>query len=727
MIKFVAETNTFFLDGKDFTYAFYVGESGQLRNLYCGKKIAHDDLRYSVACGATTCMATAPGRNDLGAYRTSYDGYPPEITFFGTSDYREATVAVRNVTGDSLLELSYVGYDILESKPKISCMPSMDGGETLVVHLKDKYNGFAADLYYTVYDDASVIARRIVYRNESNDKIKLDRAYSFAFSLPSSREYDVISLYGAWAKERHIDRTPLPHGIISIDSKRTTSSAALNPFIALVDRDASETTGNAFGFSLIYSSSYELKAQKNINGSAIVLGGVQDFNFGWVLEPNEEFETPEAVIAYSSEGLGGMSRAFHDAFRNHLINKRYAKTPRPLVINNWEATYFGFNNEKLKAIVDAVEGTGIDTFVLDDGWFGKRNDDRSGLGDWVVNEKKLEGGLSTIIDYVHSKGMNFGLWFEPEMVSEDSDLFRAHPDYAIGMPSRPRCYGRNQFVLDITRPEVRDYIVNSVNKILHENKIEYVKWDYNRNITDSYSIGRDPERQCEFAHRYALGLYDLCDRIVSANPDIFFEGCSGGGARFDPAILHYFPQIWTSDDTDVEERTFIQYGTSLVYPLSSMSCHVSICPNHQTGRMTPFSTRADIAHLGATGYELDTTTFTDKDKEDVKAQTEEYRNIQRLILEGDLYRIDDPHKTNFFSETVVSKDKKEAILVCYRRMGSVNNEIYRVRVAGLDPEKRYFVKELEQTLSGSVLSEIGIVPRLANGDFTSVKYHFIAE
>ena len=727
MIKFVAETNTFFLDGKDFTYAFYVGESGQLRNLYCGKKIAHDDLRYSVACGATTCMATAPGRNDLGAYRTSYDGYPPEITFFGTSDFREATVAVRNVTGDSLLELSYVGYDILESKPKISCMPSMDGGETLVVHLKDKYNGFAADLYYTVYDDVSVIARRIVYKNESGEKIKLERAYSFAFSLPSSREYDVISLYGAWAKERHIDRTPLPHGIISIDSKRTTSSAALNPFIALVDRDASETTGNAFGFSLIYSSSYELKAQKNINGSAIVLGGVQDFNFGWVLEPNEEFETPEAVIAYSSEGLGGMSRAFHDAFRNHLINKRYAKTPRPLVINNWEATYFGFNNEKLKAIVDAVEGTGIDTFVLDDGWFGKRNDDRSGLGDWVVNEKKLEGGLSTIIDYVHSKGMNFGLWFEPEMVSEDSDLFRAHPDYAIGMPSRPRCYGRNQFVLDITRPEVRDYIVNSVNKILHENKIEYVKWDYNRNITDSYSIGRDPERQCEFAHRYALGLYDLCERIVSANPDIFFEGCSGGGARFDPAILHYFPQIWTSDDTDVEERTFIQYGTSLVYPLSSMSCHVSICPNHQTGRMTPFSTRADIAHLGATGYELDTTTFTDKDKEDVKAQTEEYRNIQRLILEGDLYRIDDPHKTNFFSETVVSKDKKEAILVCYRRMGSVNNEIYRVRVAGLDPEKRYFVEELEQTLSGSVLSEIGIVPRLANGDFTSVKYHFIAE
>ncbi len=727
MINFVSETKTFFLDGKDFTYAFYIGESGQLRHLYCGKKIAHDDLRYSVTCGASSRMASAPGRNDIPAYRTSYESYPPEITFFGTSDYREATVAVRNHTGDSLLELSYVGYEILDHKPKINGMPSMDGSETLIIHLKDIYSGFCADLYYTVYDDASVIARRIVYKNGGSEKVRLERAYSFAFSLPSSREYDVISLYGAWAKERRIDRTSLPHGIISIDSKRTASSAVLNPFIALVDRDTTETSGNAFGFSLIYSSSYALKAQKNVDGSAIVLGGVQDFDFGWVLEAGEEFETPEAVIAFSSEGLGGMSRAFHDAFRNHLINKRFVNSPRPLVINNWEATYFNFDNKKLMGIVDAVEGTGIDTLVLDDGWFGKRDNDCSGLGDWVVNEKKLEGGLSTIIDYVHSKGMNFGLWFEPEMVSEDSDLFRTHPDYAIGIPSRPRCYSRNQFMLDITRSDVRDYIVNSVNKILSENKIEYVKWDFNRNVTDSYSIGRDPERQSEFAHRYALGLYDLCERIVEANPDIFFEGCSGGGARFDPAILYYFPQIWTSDDTDAEERTFIQYGTSLVYPLSSMSCHVSICPNHQTGRTTPFSTRADIAHLGATGYELDTTTFTEKDKAEVKKQTEEYRQIQHLILEGDLYRIDDPHKSNFFSEAVVSKDKREAILVCYRRLGSVNNEIYRIRVAGLEPTLRYRVPELNLTLSGEVLMSVGVVPKFAQGDFTTVKYHFFAE
>jgi len=727
MISFISETKTFFLDGKNFTYAFYISEFGQLRHLYCGNSIPHDDLRYSVATGAVSGMATAPGRIDKPAYLTSYDAYPPEITFFGTSDYREPCVAVRNPDGDSLVELLFDSYDVLAKKPKINGMPSMDGGETLVVHLKDKYSDFGADLYYTVYDDASVIARRIVYKNGGSKKMRLERAYSFAFALPSSREYDVISLYGAWAKERRIDRTPLPHGIISIDSKRTSSSAVLNPFIALVEKDTTETSGNAFGFSLVYSSSFALKAQKNLDGSSIVLGGIQDFDFGWVLESGEKFETPEAVIAFSNEGLGGMSRAFHDAFRNHLINKRFVKSPRPLVINNWEATYFNFDNKKLMDIVDAVEGTGIDTLVLDDGWFGKRDNDRSGLGDWVVNDKKLEGGLSTIINYVHSKGMKFGLWFEPEMVSEDSDLFRAHPDYAIGLPSRPRCYSRNQFVLDLTREEVRDYIVDSVNKILSENKIEYVKWDFNRNVTDSYSIGRDSERQSEFAHRYALGLYDLCERIVSANPDVFFEGCSAGGARFDPAILHYFPQIWTSDDTDAEERTFIQYGTSLVYPLSSMSCHVSICPNHQTGRTAPFSTRANIAQLGATGYELDTTTFTEKDREDVIKQTTEYRKTQHLILEGDLYRIEDPHKSNFFSEAVVSKDKSEAILVCYRRLGSVNNEIYRVRVAGLDPKRRYNVPELNLTLSGEVLTSIGVVPHFANGDFTTVKYHFIAE
>lgn len=722
-ITFDKSTKTFYLDGKNVTYAFFINDYGYAEHLYFGAKIAHDDLTYSRTAGATSTIATPPGKDTPSYHLRSYQQFPSELSFYGTGDYREPAVEIVNKSGDRLTELLFDSYEILDTKPKMKGMPSMEGGETLVLHLKDAVNGFAADLYYTTYDDTDVIARRAVYKNGGESGVTLRRAYSFTFALPG-QNYEFLSLYGAWAKERHIERIPLHHGVISIDSKRGSSSATLNPFMALLEKGATETTGEVYGFSLAYSSSYVLKAEGNPDGSTLVTGGINDFDFAWVLEAGEKFETPEIVIAFSNEGLGGMSRAYHDAYREHLINKRYVKAHRPLLINNWEATYFDFNYEKLKGIVDAVEGTGIDTFVLDDGWFGVRNSDSTGLGDWFVNEDKLKGGLKGIIDYVHSKGMNFGLWFEPEMISEDSDLFRAHPDYAIGVLDRPRCYSRHQFVLDLTRADVRDYIVNSVNKVLHENEIEYVKWDFNRNITENFSFGRAPERQAEFAHRFALGLYDILERIVNANPDIFFEGCAGGGSRFDPGVLCYFPQIWTSDDTDAEERSFIQYGTSLVYPLSAMSCHVSICPNHQTGRTTPYDTRANIAQLGATGYELDTTTFTDEDRAATAVQIKEYRESQDLVLCGDLYRIDSPETSNFFTVAVVAKDKTRGFVVCYRRMGGVNTEIKRIRFAGLDSGKNYYVRELDRTLSGATLMNVGIVPSYPRGDFGSVKYHF---
>ena len=469
-----------------------------------------------------------------------------------------------------------------------------------------------------------------------------------------------------------------------------------------------------------------LKAERNPDGTALVTGGVNDFDFSWVLEPGEAFETPEVVLACSDKGLGGMSRAFHDAFRAHLISPRWACTPRPLLINNWEGTYFDFDYDRLAAIADAAAGTGIDTFVLDDGWFGKRDDDHSGLGDWFVNGKKLQGGLKRLIDHVHEKGMKFGLWFEPEMVNEDSDLFRAHPDWAVGVPGRKHSYARHQLLLDLTRPEVRDYIADTLNQMLRTYDIRYVKWDFNRNATEFFSLGRDPTRQAEFAHRYALGLYELCERIVKANPEVFFEGCSSGGARFDPAMLHWFPQIWTSDDTDAEERTYIQYGTSLVYPLSAMSCHVSVCPNHQTGRTTPFDTRAAIAHLGATGYELDAAKFTEAEKNAVRRQTAQYRADQDLILSGDLYRTEDPFESNFFAFTVVSKDKRRGKLTCYRRMGRVNNEIHRIYPKGLDAETRYRIPELGLTLSGAAIMEAGLAPKFPEGDFQALVFHFEA-
>ena len=722
-ITFNTESKIFYLDGKNITYAFFINEYGYAEHLYFGKQIGHDDIRSMRSSGAGSFIATIPGIDLNTKGIKSYQHFPSELSFFGTGDYREPAVMLTHSNGDRLVELLYDSYEILSEKPAIGGIPSMRGGETLVVHLKDKINGFACDLYYTVYDDCSVIARRAVYKNFTDNTVMLDRAYSFSFSLPRN-DYDVISLYGAWAKERHVERAPMRHGVTSIDSKRTTSSATLNPFMAIVDNTTTEEFGNAYGISLIYSSSYVLKAEGTSGGRTLVTGGINDFDFRWKLCKGEMFETPEVILAYSCDGLGGMSRELHDAMRNYLINPRYVGKSRPIVINNWEATYFNFDNDKLKAIAKAVEGTGIDTFVLDDGWFGKRDSDKSGLGDWFVNEEKLQGGLKEIISYVNSLGMKFGLWFEPEMVSEDSELFRAHPDYAIGTSDRPRCYGRNQYMLDLTREDVRDHIVDAVNKVLRENNIQYVKWDYNRNVTESFSFGRDADRQAEFSHRYALGVYDLCERIVKANLDVFFEGCSGGGARFDPAMLYYFPQIWTSDDTDAEERTFIQYGTSLAYPLSTMSCHVSIVPNHQTGRITSIETRADIAHLGATGYELDTSDYSDEDKEATCKQVEEYKQIETLILNGDLYRTEDPHTSNFFGFMVVSKDKSEAILTAYRRMGSVNNEVKYLKVLGLDENKTYSVTGYDATFKGSTLMNVGLPAVFNKGDFMSLRYLF---
>lgn len=711
-IIFDEKTKIFYLNGKNTTYAFCINKQNYAEHLYYGKKIGLDDITYTYSYGMNSTPATPPGKDNT----VGYNHFCTELSFFGTGDYREPAVQVQNEQGDRLCELLYNGYDILPEKPPINGMPSLTGGETLVLHLKDSITDFAADLYYTVYDDADVIARRAVYINGSKDSVTLRRAYSFSFSLPTG-EYDMLSLYGGWARERQPERVPLHHGVTSVDSKRTTSSAVLNPFIAVMSPDATETAGNVYGFSLVYSSSFVLKSEVTNTGEILVTGGVNDFDFSWALHAGESFETPEVVIAFSGSGLGDMSRAYHDAYRSHLINPRFVRARRPLLINNWEATYFNFDNQKLMAIVDAVENTGIDTFVLDDGWFGKRDNDFSGLGDWFVNTEKLKGGLKTIIDYVHKKGMKFGLWFEPEMINEDSELYRAHPDYAVKAPGRKPCLSRHQLMLDLTRADVRDYIVNSVNKVLSENDIDYVKWDYNRNITESFSLGLPADRQCEFAHRYALGLYDICERIVNGNPDIFFEGCAGGGARFDPAMLYYFPQIWTSDDTDAEERTFIQYGTSFVYPVSAMSCHVSVCPNHQTGRTTPFDTRAAIAHLGATGYELDASAFTEDEKQAVKNQIADYEKISDLVLNGDLYRLDDPAKSNYFGMMMVSKDKTRAVLVSYRRMGRPNNYAKRVTATGLDGAKKYAVTGIEQPLCGDTLMNVGIPIGYPQGDF----------
>ncbi len=725
-IFYSEKTKTFYLENKNITYSFFVNEYGYLEHLYFGERIGRDDLRYSRAVGGFSGVASIPGKNTT--VPNSYHLYRSELTFYGTGDFREPAVHVLNKEGDRLTELLYISHEIVPEKPKCNGMPTARGGETLIVHLGDRITDFHADLYYTIYDDCDIIARRAVYKNRRSEPIKLTRAYSFALSLPENG-YDILTLRGSWANERNIDRYQMHYGVTSIDSKRVSSSATLNPFMAVMSKDADEYHGEVYGFNLVYSSSFVLKCEGINDGQTQITGGINDFDFSWLLGCGEDFETPEVLIAYSKSGLGGMSRAYHDCIRNHVMPKKYAKSPRPIVINNWEATYFDFNTEKLIRLADSINGTGIDTFVLDDGWFGKRDSDTSGLGDWRVNENKLNGGLDRIISHVNSLGMKFGLWFEPEMISEDSDIYREHPEYAISAANRLNSYSRNQFVMDITRADVRNYIVNSVNNILQNHNISYVKWDCNRRVTELYSKELPADRQSEFAHRYALGLYELFERIITANPNIMFEGCAGGGARFDTAMLAYFPQIWTSDDTDANERTKIQYGTSLVYPLSAMSAHISAIPNHQTHRTTPRRSRADIAHLGATGYELDTTGYSDTDREEIAKEISEYKSIEELVLCGDLYRVEgaDPSCTEYFGFTIVSKDKSKAHTTLYRRMGGVKNSktIKRFKIHGLDSNTVYSVPELGITASGITLANVGIPEFFEEGDFKTVTLHFM--
>lgn len=716
-IYYNSESCTFFLDGKNLTYAMKVSESGYLAHLYFGAPIAHDDLGSGRITGRDAIPTSMPGQDSP---KYNYTHYLPELSFFGTGDFREPAIQIQNPLGDRLCDLLYRSHEILPKKPAITGMPSLDGGETLVIHLADLACGFGADLYYTVYDDASVITRRASFVNLSKEPKRLTRAYSFSLGL-AGNDYDILSLYGGWSAERNLERTPLHHGVFSIDSKRGSSSSTLNPFMALLPEGTTEEHGNAYGVNLVYSSSFVLKAEGLPSGDTLLTGGVQDFDFCWKLDPGESFEAPEVVIAYSDKGIGGMSRAFHDAYRNHLIPKKAVRASRPIVINNWEATSFSFDLEKLKAIADGISGTGVDTFVLDDGWFSNhREDEYSGMGDWFPNDQKLGGSLKNIIDFVHARGMKFGIWFEPESCNEDSETYRTHPDYAIGHPDRPRCYSRHEFLMDLTRKEVREYIADAINGILRDYEIDYVKWDFNRSVTDMYSIGRDSERQAEFAHRYALGLYDLCDRIIGANPDVFFEGCASGGARFDPAMLFYFPQIWTSDNTDADARTRIQYGTSLAYPLSSMSCHVS---SPHDGNPTATKTRADIAHLGATGYELDSSEFTDEDRATAKEHIIEYKKMEELVLLGDLYRLDDPFGSNFFSFLLVSKDKSRAHLTLYRKSYREPAETKRVRFCGLDPQKLYEIEGRETPLHGSTLMNRGLMLSLPAHDCATVTCH----
>ena len=717
MIVYQQEIKAFYLSGKNYCYLMRVDGSGRLQNLHYGAKIPLSDISYLIAQVGDPVSRELV---DLNFYAN--ERIFSECGVYGRGDYRSPSIVIERKDGGLMSEFYYVRHTVDDSVPESEGLPHVRcGGQTLTIFLRDLCSDAEIQLNYTVYDDSDVLVRNARIVNAGKQPFHLKKAFSFCVDLPD-RNYKLLRLHGAWTRERTPEITDLGHGIIRLQSLCGASSFGIHPFLGLLDQDCSETKGICYGVQLVYSGNFALTAERNAFGTVRLGGGINDEQFCWEVESGKSFVTPQALLCYSERGLGELSREYADLIREKIMNPAFAFAPRPIVINNWEATYFDFDRDKLFSIIDEAAKLGVDTFVLDDGWFGKRDSDSSGLGDWYVNEKKLVGGLTAVIDRCKMNGLKFGLWFEPEMVSPDSDLYRTHPDWVIHKDGIDPIRGRRQLVLDFTKKEVVDYIFASIAEILRSNDISYIKWDMNRFITECYSESLPSYRQGEFMHRYILGVYDLAERLVSKFPKVFFEGCASGGGRFDAGMLYYFPQIWTSDDTDGYERAKIQWGTSLCYPLSAMSCHVSACPNHQTGRTTPLFTRGAIASLGASGYELNVSALSNEEKNACKEQITVYRKISDLVLRGDLFRLIDPFSENCFCEMIVSKDKRCAYVVGEQLRAMPLSNTHFVKLVGLAEEKLYCIEELNVTVRGKTLASVGApLPKL--GDYESFIWH----
>ena len=721
MIRFYEEYNLFLLNGKDISYVIYVNKLGLLQFIYFGKKINEENIDYLAGLYGETI---APKKEDFN-HELLFNYMPNECGFFGRCDYREPTVLIEKSDGSFYSRFRYISHEIIDSCYDYGYLPHIRRAyKTLSIFLKDDFSNVLLKLNYSIFDDEDIIVRNIEITNTKEECINIKRALSFCLDLPSS-QYKMMKLPGAWAQERMIETHDLTQGVFKIESTRGASSHHMNPFLGILKDSCSEESGECYGFTLLYSGSYLLSCEMNSSKVLRVQGGINDFCFSWELNKDETFITPQAVLCYSSKGIGEMSRSFSNFFRKYVINPSYVFKKRPIVLNNWEATYFDFTEEKLLEIINAASTLGVDTFVLDDGWFGERNDDTSSLGDWFINEKKLPNGFEKIIQKCKECKLKFGLWFEPEMISENSELYKNHPEWAIGNPKIIPARWRNQLVLDYSNDDVIEYVYKKISYLLKRYPISYVKWDMNRNISEYFSNNLDSSFQGELLHRYMLGVYKLADRLTKEFSDVFFEGCAGGGGRFDGGMLYYFPQIWTSDDTDAYERTKIQYGTSICYPLSSMSCHVSVCPNHQTQRTIDLKTRSLVASLGSTGIELDPRHLIEDDKNILKNFIKNYKEVDELILFGDLYRLKNPFKDNAFCFMIVSKDKNQAFVVYQKQISSPDESTRILKLHGLDENKNYYIKELNCKINGSVLVNVGIIlPWLK--DFSACSFNIVS-
>lgn len=720
------KSRVFKIDTKNSSYMIGLADQeGFAGHMYYGPRLAGTDLRYCMRLEENPFVPSVNAR-DRGSF---LDAFPSEFPGNGVGDYRESAVEVRDENGQSGVQFLYKSHRIFSGKPKLAGLPATFGGEddcmTLELCLEDPVLSLEAKLLYSVFEENDAIARSVRLINHSKSPVVIQKIMSMSLDM-DDREYQMLSLHGSWERERHIQKTPVSYGRQSVGSARGESSHQEHPFVALISPGADQERGEVYGFHFVYSGNFLAQVEKSQYDSLRVSVGIHPKDFSWRLEGGESFIAPEVILVYSGQGLGGMTRTYHDLYRNHLIRSPYKDKKRPILINNWEATYFQFDSDKLISIAREAKKDGIEMLVMDDGWFGKRDDDNSSLGDWFVNEKKLKGGLKPLVDEINRIGLKFGIWFEPEMVSPDSGLYRAHPDWAIALPGREPCRVRNQYVLDLTRPEAAEYVYNCVAAVLHSANIEYVKWDMNRALSDAGSAYLDKDRQGELMHRYLLAVYALQERLITEFPELLLENCSSGGARFDPGMLYYSPQIWCSDDTDAIERLGIQEGTALLYPLSTIGAHVADCPNHLIGRVTPFETRGHVALAGTFGYELDITKIPQKDREQIPKQVALYHKYNDLIRNGDYYRIAsyaDTHQYDCYE--VVAKDRSEALITYVQVLCSPNVRSRSVRIPGLDRTKRYCVEETGQVFGGDALAYAGMLIPPLKGDFQSMLIHLV--
>jgi alpha-galactosidase len=718
------QKNLFTIQTPNTTYQMKVGKFGHLLHLYYGKK-TDADMSYLLTHYDRGFSGNPYDAKDDRTY--SMDALPQEYPCYGNGDYRATALQIRNENGTYSCDLRFKSAQVVDGKYSIPGLPAVHttgGADTLEVVMEDALNGLEVTLLYGVLSDSDVITRAARITNKGSETLHIFKAASASLDFLYG-SFDLIHFHGKHGMERQFERTPVGHSNQVMESRRGTSSHQQNPFYILADSKANEVSGNCYGFSFLYSGNFKGEAEQDQYQQTRTMIGIDDEFFSWELKPGEEFHTPEAALCYSSEGFTRLSHEYHHLIRYHVCRGEYQTKRRPVLINNWEATYFDFTGDKIVEVARQASELGVEMMVLDDGWFGERDSDCSGLGDWFVNEEKMGGSLKETVERIHDLGMMFGLWIEPEMVSENSKLYREHPDWAFTIPGRKPVRSRYQLVLDFSRKEVVDYIYEHIAKVVEAaDGVGYIKMDMNRHLSDIYSATAAWQNQGVILHKYTLGVYDFLERMLKRFPNILIEGCSGGGGRFDAGMLYYTPQIWCSDNTDAIERIKIQYGTSFGYPISAVGSHVSAVPNHQTGRSTNIKTRGVVAMAGSFGYELDLNLISSEEKEIVKKQIQDYKKYWNLIQNGLYYRLTSPFEDEEFAAWMfVEEDQSEALVNVVTLGTHCNAATEYVRLAGLEENALYALEGSDTVYQGGALMYAGLpIPRMEN-EYQSWQIH----